>query len=385
MYDNIEKERDVISRYLTRGQDLLRRLNFPTITDYTLPENIAKWILEAIEDLLSLMPTNCPDYDKLSEIKTQYMDNQSILRPSARTDLEKVLQNIIIAKDCFLTASNADYKDIPPENIAQINFQQLKRASDYVKTQLIKELKGREDGRTSRTAILSIYGRIFLWVQSMIKLDGPEHCLALAANVRAILELYVDLNLVDQDRITDGVEKYFLFPTVEKCRNAKSIIDTRKQFHLTTTNETTPVDEYLRKPENSDRKIDDLKAQLWGKTKKGSIAKPKHWTNKDLKQRVILIDNQDFAETFVSSYYWCNWCVHSMYFDMINNIKNVHLFNWHLYQIAYSMFRSATILVNNKIEILPKADMETSFKNFENDTFKSFLGEMVNAGRNRKK
>jgi hypothetical protein len=233
MYDDLKKVCGVISSYLTRGQNLLRRLNVPTIPDSTLPEHIAQWILEVIEELLSLMPTNCPDYDKLGEIKTQYMDNQSILLPSARADLEKVLQNVIIANDCVLAASKADYKDIPPENIAQINFQQLKRASDYVKTQLIKELKGREDGWTSRAAILNIYGRIILWVQSMIKLDGPENCLALAANVRAILELYVDLNLIDQDRITDGVEKYFSFPTVEKCRNAKSTIDTRKQFSLT--------------------------------------------------------------------------------------------------------------------------------------------------------
>jgi hypothetical protein len=46
-------------------------------------------------------------------------------------------------------------------------------------------------------------------------------------------------------------------------------------------------------------------------------------------------------------------------------------------------FRSATILINNKIEILSQADMEASFKSIENETFKGFLGEMVNAGQNR--
>lgn len=331
------------------------------------------------------MPENCPDYSKLDEMKTQYMDNQSILRSSAKSDIYKVLQNLTIAHDCVLAAMNADYRDIPPQNLARINYDQLKRASDFVKEHLIKELKGKENGRTSKTSILNIYGRIYLWIQGMIKLDGPECCLTLAASVRAILELYVDLNLIGQGKITDGAEKYFSFPTVEKLRSAKGIVDIRKQFRLNTTNETTPVDEYLSKPENSDSNINVLGARLWGKTKKGNAVIPKHWTNQDLRQRVELLDDPDVADTYVSSYYWCNWCVHSMYFDMINNVENVHLFNWHLYEIAYKMFRSATELVNNTIKVLPKANLEDSLKNIENETFKCFFGEMVNAGRNRKR
>ena len=217
----------------------------------------------------------------------------------------------------------------------------------------------------------------------MIKLDGPEHCLALAASLRAILELYVDLNLIDQGTITNGAEKYFSFPTVEKCRSARSIVDMRKRFHLNTTNETAPVDEYLSKPENSDSNIEALRAQLWGKTKKGNPVKPKHWTNRDLRQRVELLNVPDIVDRYVSSYYWCNWFVHSMYLDMINNLDEVHLFNWHLYELAYKMFRSATGLVNNTIKVLPKADLDASLRNIENETFKCFFGEMVIAGRNR--
>lgn len=297
MSDIIKKVSHLITSYLARGQDLLRRLSTPPIPDSTLPGDIATWILETIEELLPLMPTNSPDYSKLGEIKTQYMDKHSILLPSAKSDIYKVLQNLTIAHDCVLAAMNADYKDIPPENLARINFDQLKRASDYVKAQLIKDLKGMEDGRTSRTVTLNIYGRIYLWIQSMIKLDGPEHCLALAASVRSILELYVDLNLIDQGRITDGAEKYFSFPTVEKWRSAKRIIDMRKQFHLNTTNETTPVDEYLSKPENSDNNVKILRAKLWGKNRTGNPVMPKHWTNKDLRQRVTTLHDPDVADT----------------------------------------------------------------------------------------
>jgi len=384
MYDDINQVKDITTNYLARGKDLLRRLSVLRITDHTLPRDISTWILETIEDLLPLMPTDYPDYNKLREIKTQYVDNQSILLPSAKADIYKVLQNLTIAHDCVLAAMNADYKDLSPENMVRINYDQLKRAYDYVKAHLIKDLKGREDGMTSRTTILNIYGKIYFWVQSMIRLDGPQHCLALAASVRAILELYVDLNLIDQGKITNDAEKYFSFPKVEKWRSAKSIVDMRNQFHLNITNETEVEDEYLDNEDYSDSNIEKLRVRLWGKTKTGNPVMPRHWTSRNLKQRVELLDDPEIVDRYISSYYWCNWCVHSMYFDMICNLKNVNLFNWHLYELAYKMFRPSTELVNNTIEVLTKENLEDSFKNIENEHFKCFFGEMVNAGQGRK-
>ena len=72
-----------------------------------------------------------------------------------------------------------------------------------------------------------------------------------------------------------------------------------------------------------------------------------------------------------------------MYFDMINDINNVHLFNWHLYELAYKMFRSSTELLNNIFQVLRKDDLDDSFNKVEEETFKSFLGQMLIAGRNK--
>jgi hypothetical protein len=140
----------------------------------------------------------------------------------------------------------------------------------------------------------------------------------------------------------------------------------------------------LSKTENSDSNIEALRIRLWGKTRKGNSAMPNHWTNGGLRKRVDDLNDPKVVDTYFSSYYWCNWCVHSMYFDMINDIDKVHLLTWHLYDLAYNMFRSATELVNNRIKVLPKANLDDSFKDIENKTFKCFFGEMVNAGRNKK-
>ena len=384
MYDDINKVKDATTNYIARSENLLRRLSVVRITDPALPTDISTWILEAMEEILPLMPNDHPDYNKLSKIKTQYADSQTILLPSAKADIHKVLQNLMIAHDCVLAVINADYKDLPPKNMASINYNQLKHAYDYVKAKLINKLKGREDGRTSKTVTLRIYGRIYLWIQSMIKMDGPEHCLALAASLRAILELYVDLNLIDQSKIKDGAEKFFSFTRVEKWKSAKKIVEMRKQFKLNTVDKESSLEEYLSKPDNSDSNIKKLRAKLWGKTKKKKPAQPKHWSHQDLRQRVNLLEDPEIADRYTSSYYWCNWCVHPMYFEMINNIENIHLFNWQLYELAYKMFRSSTELVNKTIPVLSKDDLEASFKNIEDGHFKCFFGEMVNAGRSKK-
>ncbi len=292
-YYAIKKTSEITSRYLNRGKDLLRRLSATTTPDSTLPLDIATWIIETIDEILPLMPNDYPDYGKLVEIKTQYMDSQSILRTSAKAEIYTVIQNLRIAHECTIAAMNADYKNIPTESLAHMNYKQLKRLSDYVKEQLIGKLKGREDGSTSRTAILNIYGRICLWILSMMKLDGPENCLALAASVRSILESYVDLNLIAQDKIADGPEKYFTFPNVEKWRSAKIIVNMRKQFQLSNTNETTQ--------ENSDGNIEALRARLWGKTKEGKVVMPKHWTNQDLRQRVELLHDKYVLQRNIGS------------------------------------------------------------------------------------
>ena len=294
-------------------------------------------------------------------------------------DICRVLQNLKIANDHLLAFENADYKNIPPENLANINYEQLKRASDFAKQQLIKELKGKENGVTSKTTILNIYGKICLWVQSIIKMDGPECCLALASSVRAILELFIDLNLIDRDIIKYGVDKYFSFPRVEKYRRAKSIVEKRKKLLLNIKTE----DQFLSKSENSESNINTLRKKWWGKSKKGNPVIPDHWTNKTLWQRIEELNDQNIVGIYFSSYYYANWCVHSMYFDMINDINNVHLFNWHLYELAYKMFRSSTELLNNIFQVLKKDDLDDSFNKVEEETFKSFLGQMLIAGRNK--
>ena len=89
----------LIYTFLTTGKDLLRRLELAGISDSQLPKNLSDWIKSTTEQLLGLMPKEFPDYTKVNEIRSQYINNQSVLLLSAASDVRIVLKNLAIAHD----------------------------------------------------------------------------------------------------------------------------------------------------------------------------------------------------------------------------------------------------------------------------------------------
>ncbi len=376
MDDEILQVKILTERLAAIGTQLLQRLHNLHMPDSQLPKEIATWIHKATNQILPLMPEDCPDYAALDTMRNQYTVNQGVLLPSAENDLRKVLENIRIAADCVCATLIAEPRNIPRQRLAIIGYDGLKYSLDEVtKSQLIQHLKGKEDGMTAKTAMLNVYGKICLWILSMVKLNEPVDCLALAGSVRAILELYVDLNLFSHNSIQNAAEKFFSFLDVEKWRVANIISSAPQQF--------TAIDEYLDRPENSKANIEAIKVKLWGKDRKGNPVKAKHWTNKYLWERVfVLLDDKEVTDIYLSSYYYCNWLIHPMYFDLINDLENVHLLSWYFYDLSRKMFLSATQLINEEIKVLTKEDLKSIIESVEKKYFKLFFGEMVKAGRN---
>jgi hypothetical protein len=229
MNDEIEQVDNIIKRLLSMGIELIRRLRRYNAHDSQLPKDIASWICDATDQLLPLMPEDCTDYVKLNDLKSYYKDNQNILLLSANDELMMILKNISIARDCTRDAMRANPINIPKQNLAEIGYIGLKSSLDEItNSQLIQNLKGKEEGRSSKTAMTNIYIRIYLWMNSMVKLNKPEDCLAIAGCVRSILELYVDLNLLNSNAILNDVEKFFSFLDVERQRVAENILKSRK-------------------------------------------------------------------------------------------------------------------------------------------------------------
>jgi hypothetical protein len=369
--------------YVMAGEDLLRRLSLYGINDSQLPQNISLWVDVVTQSFLPLMPTDHSDYKIVNEIRSRYVENQSILLPSASTDIRKLLEHWKIAHQCVIAFLNADVRDVPPENLTNIYYDQLKELTVYVTANLIEKLKGREDGKTANTAILHIYGRMYLWVQSMIKLNKAEDTLALASCLRAIMELYVDINIMSCRADSKDIEKYFSFQKIEKWNKAKQVVKLRSDFNLVGRGETTPTDKYLAEPDNSEDKIKAIRTQLWGNGRKDNPINPKHWTNKTLIERIRFLNNKDIVEIYILSYTYCNFLVHSTYYGSISDVKNAHLFNYNNFVLVSKMFLIATDIVNKTTNALPKAELEKQFAGIEAEAFKRCFNEMAKVGRKK--
>ena len=370
--------------FLGRGAQLLQRLSKTKTLDSQLPSDIAEWIKESTNQILPLMPEELSDYNTLVEIQNHYIKNPSILHLSAKEDIRIVLHHLQMAGNCILAAFRTDAKDIPPQNLANVAHLGLKcTLENLASIEFIEKLKGKEDGITSRTAMLNIYGKICMWTMSMVSMNRPQDLLALAGSVRAVLELYIDLNLFLIEAIPKGAEKYFSFPKIEKWRVAKNLLSIQNQLNSSVPKVATYLDAYLNDPANSKTNIEALRSNLWGTDKNGKVVMPKNWPNMDLKQRIDEVGDKELSEICIESYYYCNWMVHSMYNDLLNNLDNVCLFAWHLFELSTKMFLLATQLINKTIEVIPEEDVELLIKKVDRKKLKYLFGELVKASHNQ--
>ena len=131
--------------FMSAGEDLLRRLNLSGVNDSQLPRNISSWVDVVTRSFLPLMPKNHLDYKIINEMRSRYVKNQDILLPSASTDIRKLLDHWNIAYQCAIAFLNADVRDVPPQNLASIYYEQLNKSTTYIATDLIKKVK-RERG-----------------------------------------------------------------------------------------------------------------------------------------------------------------------------------------------------------------------------------------------
>jgi hypothetical protein len=363
-------------QFILEASKLLQRLNLSGVSDSQLPNDISIWISSAAKELLFFLPKVHSDYDKINEIQTRYANTQSILLPSAYNDVCNVLDSLRKVGQCIVDSVNADYKNIPSAKLSAVFYEQIKNSTAYITAELIEKLKDKDDGKTRRAAMLHIYSRIYSWVQSMVKLDAMEDCLALAGSLRAILELFIDINLMARRTDPNDVERYSSFEEVAKWKSARNIQEIRKRFDISGKH---LVDSYLAKPGEEDR-IEALRLKLWGKTKKGKPVDPLHWTGTSIKERINSLKDGEIARIYASSYYYCNFLVHSMYFDAIHNPDSVHVLNYNSYRLANQMFLMATKLINDITQALPVQEIESRLRTIEEEMFKHLVCEMVRFG-----
>ncbi|MCX5636114.1 MAG: DUF5677 domain-containing protein, partial [Planctomycetota bacterium] len=153
-------------------------------------------------------------------------------------------------------------------------------------------------------AIADTYIRICLSVGSVIKLNESRRDFqALASASRTILELYIDMHLLDKEKINNGFEKFVAFVDAKRFSIAESDRNWSKENKFPFDEMFPERAEYLE--EMTIKKMSEKIQQLWKKDKT-----PDHWSGLHMRDRAAKL-GRAFVEKYIRLYYLGNWCVHS--------------------------------------------------------------------------
>ena len=264
---------------------------------------------------------------------------------------------------------------LAPKVQADIWYRQIKETADFARSKVIGKLVGQEDGRTKKTAMLHIYGRMYAWIGSMAKLDSRNDYQALASCLRAILELYLDINLLCGEVIENGIEKFFSLADVTKFKTAKNSLRLNREFGHLSRVESIHMEEFINKPPEKETKIRELRKKLWGKTKRLD-----HWSGLSVVKRAEELGNE-FMKLYQQVYHYCNWNVHSGYSPFPGGEEDtVHMFVSHAYSSANEMFFSAMEVLNNELGVLDSKELVQDAKKVQMVSARLYWEESVKGG-----
>lgn len=291
----------------------------------------------------------------------------NILPGDTSGHIRQIIESLNMAYEYFKTWCNFDWSQIAPENRADVCHRALVETWRFSRIRIIGSLKGKEDGRTKRTALLHSFGRMYCLIKSMVKLGKKddagtliaEHSLALAGCLRAILELFLDINLLAGDIVEKGPEKFFSFQNVERYRIAKNSLQLHEEYHHLREDQITRMNDYAGRESD----INDCIVDLWGLTRRRNPNRPRHWTGMTVIERVKNL-GEDYVRYYQHSYNYCNWSLHSGYTDFLMASKeNASMFCALIYSFANEMFmRSTEVLIDEFHQALNVEDLKSELR-----------------------
>jgi len=208
----------------------------------------------------------------------------------------------------------------PPATLLASSYLCLLEAIDIFTQESVNRITSALIGLTPReTVVLGLYYRSIGFCRSAIELKSAIHQQSLTSAERSVIELYADMELIHRDTIPHGVDKFLLFIDWQKLRAARRMdkffadnpdLDT-KPSHATAHRE-------FMKRETS--RIEQEMERLWGKTKRGDLVKPEHWSGLNLHERAAKLD-KTIELLVMKDYDRRNFSVHTGLTGVVNLSK----------------------------------------------------------------
>lgn len=345
----IAEGKQLLKECLSNHSELSKAYRIEKSSGIALPLSSAidDWLKKSTDYVVPLFPRRIldSDFSEVQDVHDIFSKDHKIITDNYSTYLRKILDTLQECLSFFHWFDQFNEEKLSPLQRAELNHSALDAYVLYIQEQLIPKLPGLEDGRTTKTAILHLYGRVFSVVYSIVKLNNVRCCQLLVASLRGLLEIYIDMILLKCNLIENGIEKFFSFSELYTFKTAQNLKRIDRELRLKNGKEHN-VDKFINDSE--------LKAiitkKLWGKKNKKV---PQHWTNKHLEERSRLAKE---LMIYRDIYYYGNMYVHSGYLKFPWTEEDADFFCAYVYGFSINIFRKSTEIL---FEIVAPKDSKT--------------------------
>ena len=198
--------------------------------------------------------------------------------------------------------------EVTPEHTAEAYHVGLMAIHEFVRWCVNPVLETLIDPTDEDRALVALQYRTHCLIRTLLALTEAIHFQSIVSASRSVIELHVDMLLIDQKLIPNGINKFYAFTRAQRLRaatRATKFYDTNPT--LVHHNNLAVTRQFIYKNALA---IDAESGQLWGVTKESKPKIPSHWSGLTLPNRAKLI-GPECEKLVIDGYDYRNWMIHS--------------------------------------------------------------------------
>jgi len=233
-----------------------------------------------------------------------------------------------------------DLHKIPMESSLKAFYSGCKICTDFSEEVMIPALAGILAPSQKEKILISVYRSIHCWMKAVALLNNTVYFQTVATAARSIFELALDIKLIVDNKIENGLKKFETFHKIEKFRIVEEFAKFQIENPDMKSSRVSPKRMEIVSDKNKEKEMDVL-AQLWGKPRKDI----RHWSGLGMRGRVERAGKQ-YEIFYYESFGLLSIYVHSGLVGTINmsdeGLKAVY---GNSAGIIYDMFLTSILMV----------------------------------------
>ncbi|MCJ7484090.1 MAG: DUF5677 domain-containing protein [Thermodesulfovibrionales bacterium] len=253
-----------------------------------------------------------------------------------KTIFEAVMRGEIEIKDAIGQLTSSD--------LAESSFYYTKELASFSGSKVISILKSSTKKSKKEEILVNIYYRIFLWMKSLVALNHTSHIQGVAAALRSMFELFLDLKSLACDEDGKNIEKYIAFGEIEMFNAAKRKVKFFEEKCPKKKEKCFLQNEFITNPERIENITKNSK-QFWEIDNISKLGDIRRWS-KDSRAKAEDL-GVEYEEIYVEFYWQLSSIIHGSGLEFFRKLKFEHYesFFAYLHETSQKIFIEATKII----------------------------------------